>query len=587
MTPLLAHVTGTGLDDWAIVAVPLLGLLAITAALARPNGGRSVLARISDRLEKVTGIAGWAAATIGIGLGALSIAVIGFYWDVAWHIDLGRDKELFTPAHDMILLGLLLIPVAAGAAIVLASVTRAETRLRVGALRVPWSSLALGAIGLGALTGFPLDEMWHRAYGIDVTMWGPTHLMMIGGASITPIALWLVFRESGASVQERVPRTIAIVLAGATLTGLSTFQGEFDFGVPQFQLLYHPVLVAVAAAGALTLARIVLGRWGALKAVVGFLAIRGLVALLVGGGLGHTEPRFPLYIGAALAVELVARLAGTENRLRFAVWSGIACATLGLAAEWGWTHVWGRHPWNGDLIPDAPILALVAAVSAAVLAAGLATIARGEYETPAKPVVRPVRLGIVAVSLVALAVAIALPFKRTTADGLTAAISLTRVGDSALVDVAPSPADAAEDAAWFEAMSWQSGRLVLAPLEQVGPGRYRTTVPLPVTGKAKTLVRLHRGSEIMAVPIYMPADPEIGAEEIPAVDRTATFARDSRLLMRESRTGNPLAARVIFGTQASILLVWIAMIGFAAWRVGRPDRTTIDRKGNRFRIATA
>ncbi|MGH2727959.1 MAG: hypothetical protein ACRDKS_13385, partial [Actinomycetota bacterium] len=279
MTPLLAHVSGTGWDDWAIVILPLVGFVAIVGALARPNGGRSVLRRISDRLERITGMPGWAAAALGIGLGGLMVAAIGFYWDVAWHIDLGRDKELFTPAHDMILLGLLTIPLAAGAAIVLASAAGAETRLRVGALRVPWSSVALGAIGLGALTGFPLDEFWHRSYGIDVTMWGPTHLMMIGGASITPIGLWLVIRESGASLAKgTVARTIATVLSGATLTGLSTFQGEFDFGVPQFQLLYHPVLVVAAAAAGLTLARDVLGRGGALKAVAGFAVIRGGIA---------------------------------------------------------------------------------------------------------------------------------------------------------------------------------------------------------------------------------------------------------------------------------------------------------------------
>jgi hypothetical protein len=586
MNPLLAHVTGTGPDDWAIVAVPLVALLAITAILARPNGGTSILARIAARLEKITGIAGWAAATIGIGLGALSIAVIGFYWDVAWHIDLGRDKDIFTPAHDMILLGLLLIPVAAGAAIVLATVTKAQTRLRVGPLRVPWSSLAIGAIGIGALSGFPLDEFWHRAYGVDVTMWGPTHLMMIGGASITPIGLWLAFREAGANVEERFPRTVAVLLAGATLTGLSTFQGEFDFGVPQFQLLYHPVLVAGAAAGALSLARIVLGRWGAVKAVLGFAAIRGVVALLV-GALGHTQPHFPLYLGAALAVEAVAWLVGTDDRPRFAVWSGVACATVGLATEWAWSQAWVRHPWNADVLLDGIVLAFIAAISTALLAAGLATIARGEHEPAAVPIVRRVPVGVIVASLVALAVAIALPFKRTSASDVTAAIALSHAGDTAFVDVTLSPPDAAEGAAWFEAMSWQSGTLVIAPLEETGPGTYRSSAPLPVAGKAKTLIRLHRGSEVMAVPVYMPDDPEIGASEIPAVDRTATFERDSRLLMRESRTGNPTTARIVFGTQAAILAVWIAVIGFVAWRVGRPDRMTIDRRGRGFRFATA
>lgn len=586
MNALLAHVTGTGLDDWLIVVVPLAAIGVIIAALARPNGGRSVFARISDRLERITGIAGWAAGTIGVGLGALTIAVIGFYWDVAWHIDLGRDKELFTPAHDMILIGLLLIPFAAGTAIVLATAARAETKLRLGALRVPWSSLALGAIGLGALTGFPLDEMWHRAYGIDVTMWGPTHLMMIGGASITPIALWLVLRESGASLEKGTfARRMATVVAGATLTGLSTFQGEFDFGVPQFQLLYHPVLVVAAAAGALTIARIVLGPGGAIRATIGFLAIRGGVALLV-GGLGHTVPHFPLYIGAALAVEALAMFAGTANVKRFALWSGVACATVGLGTEWAWSQVWVAHPWNGDLIPDAPIIALVAGIATAFLGAALGSTVL-ERREQAAPRERRVGAPILAVSLIALAVAIALPIKRTTADDVTADVAIARTGNTAFVDVKLTPADAAEGAAWFETMSWQSGRLVIAEMEQIGPGTYRSALPLPVAGNAKTLVRLHRGSEVMAVPVYMPEDPEIGASELPAVDRTARFERDSRLLMRESHSGSPWPARIIFGTQAGIVAVWIVMIGLVAWLIARGATIERRRAGRGLRIATA
>ena len=590
MNALLAHVTGTGLDDWLIVVVPLAAIGLIIAALARPNGGGRVFARISDRMERLTGMPGWAAATLGVGLGGLLIAAIGFYWDVAWHIDLGRDKELFTPAHDMILLGLMFIPFAAGTAIVLATAAKAETKLRLGGVRVPWSSLALGAIGLGALTGFPLDEVWHRAYGIDVTMWGPTHLMMIGGASITPIGLWLVFRESGVTLAKGTfPRRIAIVLAGATMTGLSTFQGEFDFGVPQFQALYHPVLVVAAAAGGLTLARLVLGRGGAIHAIVGFLAIRGGIALLVGGFLGHTYPRFPLYIGAAIAVELVAWVLGTAKVGRFAIASGVACATVGLATEWGWTHVWGTHPWNGDVLPDAPIIALVAGVAAALLSATLGSIALGDRLEPLTgATARRVGAGALAVSLVALAVAIALPFKRTSAENITAGVGVVPAGaGTAFVEVALNPADAAEGAAWFEPMSWQSGKLVLGTFEQTGPGRYRSSVPLPVTGSAKTLVRLHRGSELMAVPVYMPADPEIGAEEVPAVNRTATFARDSKILMRESKTGSPWAARFVFATQASILAVWLGVIGTVAFFVGRGKAMRIERSGRRFSVATA
>ena len=39
-----------------------------------------------------------------------------------------------------------------------------------------------------ALAGFPLDDIWHRLFGQDVTLWGPTHLMLIGGASLATLA---------------------------------------------------------------------------------------------------------------------------------------------------------------------------------------------------------------------------------------------------------------------------------------------------------------------------------------------------------------------------------------------------------------
>jgi hypothetical protein len=52
-------------------------------------------------------VARWAGVPLGVAGAALTIAALGFCWDVAWHIDLGRDKSLFTPAHVLIVVGLL------------------------------------------------------------------------------------------------------------------------------------------------------------------------------------------------------------------------------------------------------------------------------------------------------------------------------------------------------------------------------------------------------------------------------------------------------------------------------------------------
>ena len=43
------------------------------------------------------------------------------------------------------------------------------------------------------------------------------------------------------------------------MIGLSTFQAEFDFGVPQFQLVFQPMLIMLAA-GVGLVARAHLGR---------------------------------------------------------------------------------------------------------------------------------------------------------------------------------------------------------------------------------------------------------------------------------------------------------------------------------------
>ena len=88
---------------------------------------------------------------------------------------------------------------------------------------------------------------------------------------------------------------------GALLLGLSTFQAEFDFGVPQFRMIFQPMLIMLAAGVALVAARIWLGRGAALGAALFFLAMRGVMALLVGPVLGEPTPHFPLYVGRGAA----------------------------------------------------------------------------------------------------------------------------------------------------------------------------------------------------------------------------------------------------------------------------------------------
>jgi len=565
---------GTGYGtDWLYLVVPVVVIGAVIAylvATGERDGRRAIglIPRASASLERITGFPAWSAGGVLLGSGALVVAVIGFLWDVAWHIDYGRDEVLLTPAHSMIVVGLLLLVVAAVASVVLATVNRAAVGFEVKGLRIPYSALALGALGAGAVAGFPLDELWHGAYGVDVTMWGPTHLLMIGGASFSPIALWLMLTEAGPEPNaSRLAVARRTVLAGAVLIGLSTFQGEFDFGVPQFQQLYHPVLVVAAASIGLVAARAGLGRWGAVKAVAFFLLARASLSLLIGQALNQTIPRFPLYLGAALLVELVWHLGRDLRSVPRAALAGAAVGTVGLAMEWAWVSLWGWHPWNATLFPGVAIAPVIGIPGALI---GLAMGRAFAFRPPVTSRNLLMACGAVVVLLLAL------PFPRNDVDAT--AVVETRGARDGLVDVAVEVEPSLRDPDWAEVLAWQGGHMDAVPLVATGDGSYESARPVPVGDDWKTLVRFARKDVMVAAPVFLPEDPEIGASEVPVVERREVdLVRDTELLLREAKEGPSWPALVSYLGIAAVALAWLAALCFAFLRISSASRVGSSR----------
>ncbi len=567
-----AVVTGsTTWDHWVYVAVPFVVYLASVLALVLtgPGGDRtdivSVLCQpISANLRRLTGYPGWAMAGVLTGLMLLGVGVMGLYWDVAFHIDRGRDEVLFTPSHTMIVLALGGLIVTAGITVLFATLDRDPSVPRVAGLRVPRSAVALAALGLGGLIAFPLDDLWHRAFGIDVTLWSPTHLMLVGAGGLATVPLWLMMVEAkGSAEPTMLGRAIEALALGAVLTGVSTVQGEFDFGVPQFQVLYYPVLTAMAAGFALVLARIALGRGGALKALVAFLVIRGVLALLIGGALNHTVPRFPLYLAAAVVVEAAAWWLGTERRLRLAAVAGALIGTVGVAGEMAWVSALGWFHFSPGLVPKALVLATVGGIAAAVLAVGLGSAIAGGRRVGAGPVLA---------AGVALLVALALPLPRQVGE-VSATIRLVPVGDQANVEVELQPPDAADGADAFGLVAWQGGGRVLSGLDEVAPGRYVSSAPVPITGTWKTMVGLQRGDEVMAAPIYLPADAEIDAPAVPALaERRTPFLRNTAVLLREAHDGPAWPAMAAYLSLAAVVAAWVALLVWCTGARRGPDQ---------------
>jgi hypothetical protein len=555
-----------------------IGGIVVTAAMfALVLGHRSGRTRVLDRLaaysERQTGLPGWAALPLAILGGSLIIAVFGMYWDISTHLDAGRDEGPFANAsHYFILAGLFGIFFAGLVAIFLPRERPGRAAIKVPSVGyAPLGGVLILVCAAFALSGFPLDDIWHRLFGQDVTLWGPTHLLLFGGASLTTLAA-LVLLVEGVQARGRLPagardwsRVLGGTLGGAFLIGLCTFQGEFDFAVPQFRLEYHPILLMLSAGVGLVTARIFVGRGGALAAVGMFLLVRGTLALLVSPTFGHSTLHFPLFIVEALVVEAAALRIPRERPIMLGLVAGVLIGTIGLAAEWAWSYLWWTIEWPANLLPEGAIVGFIAAVAGGVVG-GFIGRALTSPEIPPQPVPRFA----LPAALVALVAVIAYAAPISEGEEVIARVTLTEVSPPpqrevhALVRL--DPPDAADDARWFMSTAWQGneGRSVVDPMREASPGIWRTTKPIPVYGNWKTTIRLHKGSAVQGLPIYFPPDPAIPVEGIPARDTvTRLFQVDKQLLQREQKPG--VSGALVAFAYITVLIIGLGLYSSMGW----------------------
>src|SRR6204780_2126708 len=116
---------------------------------------------------------------------ATAADLFGGYWDISWHISIGRDT-FWTPAHMMIYLAGVLAGVASGYAILSPTFGSSQDAKNAGisvwGFRGPLGCFMAAWGGFMMLTSAPFDNWWHNAYGLDVKIVSPPHTLLSAGS---------------------------------------------------------------------------------------------------------------------------------------------------------------------------------------------------------------------------------------------------------------------------------------------------------------------------------------------------------------------------------------------------------------------
>jgi hypothetical protein len=334
----------------------------------------------------------------------------GLTWDIQWHLLIGRDT-FWIPPHLMmyggIIAGLLFVVAVLGLDTIDAQRGRPPrgSVTILGLTSTRGVHLAVWGIALLILAA-PIDDLWHRLFGLDVTLWSPPHLLGLLGSAINTLGTLLIALDAYPAGGRA--RWAALVLGGGLLYGgvRVVLEPSWLTAYTRGGIAFHTFAILGALLLPLALlpaARLLDRRWAPVLVVVAALAItfvgeqiaRAGFALLqpvsVLGEAIQKDPDSPIALAAAIRAK--SRGAGMPMPVRLLL-PVVAAAVMGaldvrrrpalasagygvmLLILYGWST--SRSPAFAPLVPSAfetaaaLLLVIVAAIAGAMVARRLA-----------------------------------------------------------------------------------------------------------------------------------------------------------------------------------------------------------------------
>ena len=289
-----------------------------------------------------------------VGAAAITSIVFGLYWDISWHMTIGRDT-FWTPAHLAIQFGAVLAAVSCGYLILhttfAANSPDREASVRVWGLRGPFGAFLAAWGGATMMISAPFDNWWHDSFGLDVQIVSPPHMVLATGIFFVGIGTLVLIAgpknraEGVAKVRlERVFLYIASVLLTLYLILLIEFTDFANMHSGAFYKVVSygtPLMLAAIARGSGL-------RWAATKAAIFYFLFCAAGVWIfplfpahaklgpVYTNVTHMVPlQFPLLMFVpALAIDWLVERMKDRNKFLLALALGTAFLAITIAVHW-------------------------------------------------------------------------------------------------------------------------------------------------------------------------------------------------------------------------------------------------------------
>lgn len=284
--------------------------------------------------------------------------VVGLIWDISWHRSIGRDT-FWSPPHLLEQIAAIVAGTSCGWLVLRTtfggSAADRASGVRFWGFRGPlgawvciWGTLAM-------IASAPFDNWWHNAYGLDVKIISPPHMVLSWGMIAIQVGAMLMAlaRQNRATPDEqRRLSVLYAVSAGILLTMHATVVMEYaafpnDMHAARFYrvtAIFMPLILVAAARPsrlrwpATTTAAVYMGIVLVLMWVLQLFPATAKLAPIYNPITHMVPPPFPLLLVIpAVAIDLLMRrVRGRDWLLAAAV--GVAFVLLMLAAHWWWAE---------------------------------------------------------------------------------------------------------------------------------------------------------------------------------------------------------------------------------------------------------